>query len=117
MSVIATVETKLHDLWAKLEAEGHHLADEAKTILADLKGDEPVLAAEAEKDAADVVHTAATEGVIPAEHKAVEDAGELVVEAGHDVATAVQDAAHTPQQTAAVTAGKTAVADSGQHTA
>lgn len=111
MSVIAAVETKLHDLWAKLEAEGHHLADEAKTILAELKGDEPVLAAEAEKDAADVVKTAATEGVIPAEQKAVKDGGELVVEAGHDVATAVQDAAHTPQQTTAVIAAETAVAE------
>ena len=108
MSVIATVETKLHDLWAKLEAEGHHLAEEAKTILAELKGDEPVLAAEAEKDAADVVHTAATEGVIPAEQEAVKDAGELVAEAGHDVATAVEDAAHTPQQTAAVASEPTA---------
>ena len=117
MSVIATVEAKLHDLWAKLEAEGHHLADEAKTILADLKGDEPVLAADAEKDAADVVHTAATEGVIPAEQEAVKDAGELAGEVAADVKTAVEDAAHTPQQTTTVIAGETAVADSGQHTA
>lgn len=115
MSVIAAVETKLHDLWAKLEAEGHHLADEAKTILADLKGDEPVLEHEAEADVADVVHTAATEGLVPAEQEAVKDGAELVVEAGHDVVTAVQDAAHTPQQTAAVLAGETAVVDSGQH--
>lgn len=115
MSVIATVEAKLHDLWAKLEAEGHHLAAEAKTILADLKGDEPVLEHEAEADVADVVHTAATEGVIPAEQEAVKDGGELVVEAGRDVVTAVQDSAHSPQQTAAVIAAETAVADSGQH--
>lgn len=111
MSVIAAVEAKLHDLWAKLEAEGHHLADEAKTILADLKGDEPTLVHDAEADAADVVKTAATEGVIPAEQEAVKDGTELVVEAGRDVATAVEDAAHTPQQTAAVIAGETAVAE------
>lgn len=115
MSVIAAVETKLHDLWAKLEAEGHHLADEAKTILADLKGDEPVLEHEAEADVADVVHTAATEGVIPAEQEAVKDGGELVVEAGHDVAAAVEDAVHSPQQTTAVIAGETAVASTEQH--
>lgn len=105
----------LHNAAAKLEQIGHDGWERVKQIAHDLEDDAPVLAADAEKDAADVVHTAATEGVIPAEQEAVKDGGELVVEAGRDVVTAVQDSAHSPQQTAAVIAAETAVADSGQH--
>ena len=54
----------------------------------------PVLEHEAEADVADVVHTAATEGVIPAEQEAVKDGGELAGEVAADVTTAVQGAAH-----------------------
>lgn len=105
----------LHNAAAKLEQIGHDGWERVKQIAHELEGDEPVLAADAEKDAADVVHTAATEGVIPAEHKAIEDAGELAGEVVGDVKTAVQDAAHSPQQTATILAGETAVASTDTH--
>lgn len=105
----------LHNAAAKLEQIGHDGWERVKQIAHELEGDEPTLVHAAEADAADVAKTAATEGVIPAEHKAVEDAGELGVEVVGDVKAAVQDAAHSPQQTTAVIAGETAVADSGQH--
>lgn len=101
----------LHNAAAKLEQIGHDGWARVKQIAHELEGDAPVLEHEAEADVADVVHTAATEGVIPAEQEAVADGTALVVEAGHDVATAVEDAAHTPQQTTAVIAGETAVAE------
>jgi len=81
----------LHNAAAKLEQIGHDGWARVKEIAHELEGDEPVLAAEAEQDAADVVKTAETEGVVAAEQEAVKDGGELVVEAGHDVATAVED--------------------------
>lgn len=100
----------LHNAAAKLEQIGHDGWERVKQIAHDLEDDAPVLAADAEKDAADVVHTAATEGVLPAEQEAVKDAGELGAEVVGDVKNAVEDAAHNPQQTAAVIAGETAVA-------
>lgn len=95
MSLIQSVEAQLHDLWAALEAEGHHLAAKAKAVLDQLKSDAPKLEAEAEVDAADVVKTAATEGVVPAEQEAVKDAGALAADAAHDVAAAVEGSAKT----------------------
>ena len=85
----------LHNAAAKLEQIDHDGWARVKDIARELEGDEPVLAAEAEKDAADVVHTAETEGVIPAEQEAVADGTALLVEAGHDVATAVEDSGNT----------------------
>lgn len=96
---------------AHLKEIEHEAVARVEQALHALEGDLPQLEHDAEADAADVVHTAATEGVIPAEQEAVKDGGELVVEAGHDVAAAVQDAAHSPQQTTAVIAGETAVAE------
>lgn len=100
---------------AHLKEIEHEAVARVEQALHALEGDLPQLEHDAEADVADVVHTAATEGVLPAEHKAVEDAGELAGEVAADVKTAVQDAAHTPQQTTAVIAAETAVADSGQH--
>ena len=94
-----------------VKAAAHNAVQRIDAAKAEIEKDAPQLEHEAEADAADVVHTAATEGVIPAEHKAVEDAGELVAEAGRDVVTAVEDAAHSPQQTTAVLAGEAAVAE------
>lgn len=100
---------------AHLKEIEHEAVARVEQALHALEGDVPQLERDAEADAADVAKTAATEGVIPAEHKAVEDAGELGVEVVGDVKAAVEDAAHSPQQTTAVIAGETAVADSGQH--
>lgn len=105
----------LHNAAAKLEQIGHDGWARVKQIARELEGDEPVLAHDTETDAADVAKTAATEGLVPAEQQAVADGTALVVEAGRDVAAAVADAAHSPQQTAAVIAGETAVAS--EHTA
>jgi len=105
----------LHNAAAKLEQIGHDGWARVKEIARELEGDEPVLAAEAEKDAANVVHTAETQGLVSAEQKAVADGTALVVEAGHDVATAVEGSAHTPAQTTAVIAGEATVADPGHN--
>ena len=117
MSAMKAVLDELHALWAKAEAAGDTVAEDVKALYHRLAGDLPQLEHEAETDAADVVKTAATEGVLPAEQEAVKDGGELAGEVAADVATAVQDAARTPQQTTAVIAAETAVADSGQHSA
>lgn len=102
MSLIQSVETKLHDLWAALDADGHHLADRAKEILDELRGDAPKLEAEAAADAADVAHTAETQGVQPAVAEAEKDGVTLAEDAGHDVAAAVEGPAKTaPAETPA----------------
>ena len=105
---------KARALWAALDAEGHHLAGQAKAAYEELRGDAPALEHEAEQDAAHVVTTAETQGVVPAEHEAAAAAEHLGAEAAHDVETAVADAAHTPQQVGAVIAGETAVADTAK---
>lgn len=117
MSVIATIEAKLHDLWAALEAEGHALAAKAKDVLDELRADAPKLEAEAASDAADVAKTAETQGVTPALAEAEADTVKLGEDAVHDVAAAVEGGAkpqpepvHSPAQTVAVIAGETAVA-------
>jgi len=61
---------RLHALWVTLDGEGHHLAAEAKAVLDELRGDVPALEAEAKADAADVVHTAETQGLAQAEQQA-----------------------------------------------
>lgn len=84
---------KARALWAALDAEGHHLAGQAKNVYEELRGDAPVLEHEAEADAAHVVATAETQGLVPAEHEAVTDAEHLGAEAASDVESAVADAA------------------------
>ena len=115
MSAMKAVLDEVHALWAKAEAAGDTVAEDVKALYHRLAGDVPQLEHDAEVDAAGVAKTAATEGVIPAEQEAVKDAGELAGEVAADVTTAVADAAHSPQQTAAVIAGETAVAS--EHTA
>ena len=105
----------LHNAAAKLEQIGHDGWTRVKEIARELEGDEPTLARDAEADAADVAKTAATQGLVPAEQEAARDAGELAGEIGRDVTTAVADAAHSPQQTAAVIAGEAAVAATDTH--
>jgi len=101
MSAYTAALDKAHALWAALEAEGHHFADQAKSVYEELRGDAPALEREAEADVEHVAETAATQGIKPAEAEAIADAGTLAAEAGHDVVTAVQDAAHTPGSGAA----------------
>lgn len=98
---------KLHDLWAALEAEGHHLAGDAKSVLDELKGDAPKLEAEAAADAADVVHTAETQGLTPAAEEAAADAEQLGADAVHDVEAALTPApkSEAPVETATPAAG------------
>jgi hypothetical protein len=93
MSVIATIEADLHAIWTKLEAEGHSVADEVKSVLDRLKADAPKMAVEVETDAADVVKTAETQGVQPAFAEAENDGVALVADAEHDVAAAVEGSA------------------------
>jgi len=82
---------KARALWAALDAEGHHLAGQAKNVYEELRGDAPVLEHEAEADAAQLVATAETQGVVPAEHEAGADAAKLGAEAVSDVETAVAE--------------------------
>src|ERR1700749_3143463 len=82
--------TLLHEAAAKLEAIGHGAWERVKAIATEIEGDVPKIEAEAETDAADVAHTAATEGVVPAEQEAVKDGETLLADAGHDVAAAVE---------------------------
>lgn len=64
-------------------------------VKGELAADAPKLEAEAEQDAADVAHTAETQGIAPAEREAVADGTALIVDAGHDVAAAVEGPAKT----------------------
>jgi hypothetical protein len=95
MSLPKTAETKAEQLWADLKADGHHLAERAKEILDELRGDAPKLEAEAAADAADVAHTAETQGVQPAIAEAEHDGVTLAEDTGHDVAAAVEGPAKT----------------------
>lgn len=100
MSLIQSVETKLHDLWAALEADGHHLADRAKEIWDEVRADAPKIEAEAAADVVDVVKTAETQGIVPAEAEAVADGEALAADAGHDVAAALEGSAKPAEPTA-----------------
>lgn len=80
---IAAFEDKLRGEAHHLGDRAHHLADEFRSLVAKLTG-------EAEADAADVVHTAETQGVVPAEHEAVTDAGTLAEHAIADAQAAVE---------------------------
>jgi hypothetical protein len=97
---------EIHEIADALVAEGHKFGAKLKAIASQITGDVPVLESEVAKDAADVVHTAETQGVEPAAKEAVADAAALGAEAVHDV----ESAATAPAQTAAVIAGEAAVA-------
>ena len=83
MSALSALHAEVAAFEDKLRADAHHLADEFRSLVAKLTG-------EAEADAADVVHTAETQGVIPAEHEAVTDAGTLAEHAVADAQAAVE---------------------------
>lgn len=108
---------------AAVQAAAKNAVERIDAAKAQIEADAPKLATEAGQDAAAVVHTAETEGVQPAEVEAGADAVKLAQDAVHDVSAALEDGnkpaepqpAHSPPQTAAVIAGETAVADSGQH--
>jgi hypothetical protein len=87
---MSAILDELHALITHLEDEEHALAGRFRAAWDALKADEPKLLGEAEADAADVVHTAATEGVVPAEQKAVADGEALIEDTGHDIAAAVE---------------------------
>ena len=115
---MSAILDEFHTLIAKLEEEEHALAQRFRDAFDALKADAPKLGDEAKSDAEDVAHTAATEGIVPAEHEAEGDAVKLAQDAVHDVADALAgsskpaetDPAHTTAQTAAVIAGEAAVA-------
>lgn len=86
---------------AKLKAIGHTGAAKVEQVVKELEGDAPALEREAEADAEHVAETAATQGLKPAEAEAAAAAAKLAAEAGHDVVTAIEDAAHTPADGAA----------------
>lgn len=89
---------------AKLEEIGHDGWERVKEIVGELEADEPKLADEAKTDAEQVVATAETQGLVPAEQEAVADGEALIVDAGQDVAAAVEGSAKTadaPAQDAA----------------
>jgi hypothetical protein len=95
-AVKAAYEAALGDLraaGATLKAIGHDGWQRVEAVVKELEGDAPVLEHEAAADAAQVVTTAETEGIVPAEHQAVADAAKLGAEAAHDVETAVADGA------------------------
>jgi hypothetical protein len=97
----------------KVQASARYALAKIDAVKGALAADAPKLADEAKADAADVVHTAETQGVVPAEHEAEGDVVTLTRDAVHDVADALADSARSPQQTTAVTAGEAAAAEQG----
>lgn len=94
MSWIGEHVTQL-EAWAKellghADEKVHAIGQDLARVAGELRGDAPKLEAEAVQDAADVVHTAETQGVAPAETQAAADAVTLAEHAGHDVAAAVE---------------------------
>lgn len=85
---------------AHLKEIGHDAVAHVEGALHALEGDAPKLEAEAAGDAADVVHTAETQGVVPAEREAAKDGAALIADAGHDVAAAVEGSAKPAPQPA-----------------
>ncbi|HWU23660.1 MAG TPA: hypothetical protein VN088_19130 [Nocardioides sp.] len=97
MSWIGDHVTKL-EAWAKdlighADEKVHEIGQEITAFAEQLKADAPKLADEAESAAAEVAHTAETQGLVPAEREAVADGETLIVDAGHDVAAAVEGSA------------------------
>jgi len=76
-----------------VKAAAHTAVEKIDAVKGELEADAPKLEAEAETDAADVVHTAETQGVVPAGQEAVKEGETLIVDAGHDVAAAVEGSA------------------------
>jgi len=85
----------------KVQASARYALAKIDAVKGALAADAPKLEAEAESDAADVVHTAETQGVVQAEHEAEGDAVTLTRDAVHDVATALAGSAKpAPAETA-----------------
>lgn len=97
MSAVKAATDRVHEIIDALEAEGHKYAAELKSLFTGLIGAVPGLESEAKTDAADVVKTAETQGVVPAEHEAVADGEHL---AGGAVADVEIAGGPTPQEQA-----------------
>jgi 2-hydroxychromene-2-carboxylate isomerase len=89
MGAFGSIEDKLHAVHEELKADGHAAAAKVKEILDQLVGDAPVLEHEAVTDAEQVVATAETGGIKPAEVEAVKDGAALAGQAAADVEKAV----------------------------
>jgi len=107
MPILKPVLDELRTILGKAESAGDTVAGDVKALYRKLVGNVPALEAEVKADAEQVVKTAETQGVVPAEHEAEADA----VKIGAHVARDAADAARTPQQAAAVIAGEAAVAE------
>jgi hypothetical protein len=90
MGVIKTAEIEIDHIVTALESEGHALSGRLRAAWDALKADAPVLEHDAATDAADVVHTAETQGINAAEAEAAVDAGKLAAEGAHDAAKAAE---------------------------
>jgi hypothetical protein len=90
MSLIQSARDDLNAALAKLKELGHSTVARVEEIVHELEGDAPKLEAEAAADAADVAHTAETQGVQPAITEAEKDGVTLAEDAGHDVAAAIE---------------------------
>lgn len=77
---------------AAVKADAQSLIERADEVKAAVEKEAPALAHDAEADAADVVHTAETEGVAPAAAEAAKDAETLGEEAVHDAEAALAPA-------------------------
>ena len=96
-------KTALEHMFGHSESAAAQKIDEAKAAI---EKEAPALLAEAGTDAADVVHTAETEGVAPAAAEAAKDAAALGEEAVHDAEAAVEPApkSETPAEPSAPSA-------------
>lgn len=107
MHPIKAAETELHAIATALETEGHHLAARLRAAYDTLRANAPQLEHDAETDAAGVVKTAESRGLVSAEQEAAADAGALAAEAGSDLKQAATAQPTTPAP-AAVPAEPTA---------
>jgi hypothetical protein len=89
-AVLADAIDHLKAAGEKLRELGHDGVARVEEILHELEGDAPKLADEAKTDAEQVVATAETQGLAPAEHEAAADGVQLAEDAGHDVVAAVE---------------------------
>ncbi len=90
---MSAITDEFHALISELENEGHALADRFRAAWDALKSAEPKLLDEAEQDAADVVHTAETQGVSAAITEAERAVKHLAGDAVSDVKAAVEGSA------------------------
>jgi hypothetical protein len=91
-NLLHRIEAAAASLIGHADSTVHTVAEDVVAAVRELRGDAPALEHEAVVDAADVVKTAETQGVKPAEAEAVADTGKLAAEVGHDVEAAVTSA-------------------------